>query len=41
MCHIDEIHLRLPFLGSRRIVDELFQALGFKVNRKRVQRLMR
>jgi len=40
MRHIDEIHLRLPFLGSRRIVDEL-QALGFEVNRKRVQRLMR
>lgn len=40
MRHIDEIHLRLPFLGSRRIVDEL-ETLGFEVNRKRVQRLMR
>jgi putative transposase len=37
---IDEIHLRLPFYGSRRIVDEL-ETLGEAVNRKRVQRLMR
>ena len=37
---IDEIHLARPFLGSRRLVDEL-QARGFTVNRKRVQRLMR
>ena len=37
---IDEIHLRLPFFGSRRIVDEL-ETLGHLVNRKRVQRLMR
>ena len=37
---IDEIHLRLPFYGSRRIRDEL-DDLGRWVNRKRVQRLMR
>lgn len=37
---LDEIHLLRPFLGSRRLVDEL-QAKGFTVNRKRVLRLMR
>jgi len=37
---IDEIHLRLPFYGSRRICDELAEE-GHVVNRKRVQRLMR
>ncbi len=37
---IDEIHLELPFYGSRRIVDELM-GRGHRVNRKRVQRLMR
>ena len=37
---IDEIHLKWPFYGSRRIRDEL-QALGHNVNRKRVRRLMR
>jgi putative transposase len=37
---IDEIHLRLPFYGSRRIRDEL-ETQGHSVNRKRVQRLMR
>lgn len=37
---IDEIHLQRPFLGSRRLVDELSD-LGLLVNRKRVQRLMR
>jgi putative transposase len=40
MRHLDEIHLVRPFLGSRRIVDEL-RDRGFTVNRKRVQRLMR
>lgn len=40
MRHIDEIHLARPFLGSRRIADELSDR-GFSVNRKRVQRLMR
>lgn len=37
---IDEIHLELPFYGSRRIRDEL-EDRGHRVNRKRVQRLMR
>ena len=37
---IDEIHLRLPFYGSRRIRDELEDG-GERVNRKRIQRLMR
>jgi putative transposase len=37
---IDGIHLRLPFYGSRRIRDEL-EAHGQRVNRKRIQRLMR
>ena len=36
---IDEIHLRWPFYGSRRLRDEL-QDRGHTVNRKRVQRLM-
>ena len=40
MRRIDEIHLRFPFLGSRRIVDELAEE-GVIVNRKHVQRLMR
>lgn len=37
---IDEIHLELPFYGSRRIRDEL-KDRGYRVERKRVQRLMR
>jgi putative transposase len=37
---IDEIHLRLPFFGSRRIRDEL-ENDERTVNRKRIQRLMR
>lgn len=37
---IDAIHLEFPFLGSRRIRDEL-EEQGHRVNRKRVQRLMR
>jgi len=37
---IDEIHLRLPFYGSRRIRDEL-EDYDRTVNRKRIQRLMR
>lgn len=40
MRRIDKIHLDLPFLGSRRIVDQLTEQ-GVTVNRKRVQRLMR
>ena len=37
---IDKIHLKRPYLGSRRIVDALTE-LGYKAGRKRVQRLMR
>lgn len=40
MRRFDEIHLERPFLGTRRIRDEL-QDRGQFVNRKRVQRLMR
>ena len=40
MREIDEIHLQLPFYGSRRIRHEL-QDRGFVVGRKKVQRLMR
>ena len=36
---IDEIHLELPFYGSRSIRDEL-RGRGHRVSRKRVQRLM-
>jgi putative transposase len=39
MRRIDEIHLKLPFFGSRRIRDRL-QREGYTVNRKKVQRLM-
>jgi putative transposase len=38
MRRIDEIHLRLPFYGSRKIRD-LLQREGYRVNRKKVQRL--
>jgi putative transposase len=37
---IDEIHLDKPFLGSRRLIDEL-RELGIPINRKRLRRLMR
>ncbi|HCE1981266.1 TPA: IS3 family transposase [Vibrio parahaemolyticus] len=37
---IDEIHLQYPFMGSRRIRNELAKK-GHSVNRKRVVRLMR
>src|SRR5258705_667455 len=37
---IDELHLKWPFYGSRRMVFELNQA-GHGINPKRVQRLMR
>ena len=40
MRRIDEMHLKRPFYGSRRIRDWL-QDEGYDVNRKRVQRLMR
>ena len=40
MRRIDELHLELPFYGSRRMTFAL-NAEGRAVNRKRVQRLMR
>lgn len=36
---IDEIHINRPFLGVRRIKDAL-RALEYRVNHKRVRRLM-
>ena len=40
MRRIDELHLELPFYGSRRMLFELNKE-GRGLNRKRVQRLMR
>jgi len=40
MRRIDELHLKWPFLGSRRLRD-LLQKDGFEVGRKRVATLMR
>ena len=40
MRRIDELHLELPFYGSRRMTLELNKE-GRGVNRKRVRRLMR
>ncbi len=41
MRKLDELHLRHPFKGSRRLRDDLWDVHGLRVNRKRVQRLMR
>lgn len=38
---IDEVYTAWPFYGSRRIAIEVNQRMGFVVNRKRIQRLMR
>jgi len=40
MRRIDEMHLKYPFFGSRKITQTL-KAQGVQINRKRVQRLMR
>jgi putative transposase len=40
MRRIDELFTAWPFLGSRRLVA-LLRAEGFRINRKRMQRLMR
>jgi len=40
MRRLDELHLELPFYGSRRMAQEL-RGEGLIVNRKRIQRLMR
>ena len=37
---LDELHLKYPFMGSRRLVWKLAEE-GFKVSRKKVQRLMK
>lgn len=37
---LDELHLQYPFMGSRQLRDVLCRE-GIKINRKRVQRLMR
>jgi len=39
MRKIDEIHLRIPFYGYRRMTAELVN-MGYRVNEKRVRRLM-
>ena len=41
MRKLDELHLRRPFKGSRRLRDDFWDNYGLQVNRKRVQRLMR
>lgn len=41
MRQIDQIHLKYPFYGSRRIRDWFEDHRGMKVNRKRIRRLMR
>ena len=38
---IDELHMKYPFYGSRRLRDPLFDEYGLTLNRKRIQRLMR
>jgi putative transposase len=40
MRRLDELHLKYPFYGSRKLADEL-RGEGYGVNRKHVQRLMR
>lgn len=40
MRQVDELHLKFPFYGSRKLLHEL-RRKGHVVNRKRVQRLMR
>ena len=40
MRHIDQQYTRRPFYGSRRMAVYL-NGVGYEVNRKRVQRLMR
>jgi len=40
MRHLDEVYLKYPFYGTRRMVQEL-NDMGYSINRKRIQRLMR
>jgi len=41
MYKLDALHLRHPFKGTRRLRDDLWDVHGLRVNRKRIQRLMR
>lgn len=41
MRKLDELHMKYPFKGSRRLRDDLWDAHDVQVNRKRIQRLMR
>ena len=38
---VDELHLRYPFYGSRRLCDAMLDEYGVVINRKRMRRLMR
>ena len=38
---IDRIYMKYPFKGSRKVVWELWDMYGIKVDRKRVMKLMR
>lgn len=40
MRQLDELHLKRPYYGSRKLTLEL-RNVGCEVNRKRIQRLMR
>jgi len=40
MRRIDELHLKYPFYGSRKL-SEVLKSEGYDANRKRIQRLMR
>ena len=40
MRRVDALHLEFPFFGSRKMREQL-DAEGHRINRKRVQRLMR
>lgn len=41
MSLIDEIYTKSPYMGSRKISKAIFRKTGEKVNRKKIQRLMR
>jgi len=40
MDKIDEIYTKRPYYGSRKMAKEVSELLGYRINRKRVQRLM-
>lgn len=41
MCHLDELHLEYPWMGSRSLRDQLKRSHGVVISRDRVRRLMR